>query len=71
MRQAVAACRTKVRGKMKSVNVKEEGCMGCGLCRVHCQTAHSRSKDFIKAFEKESPRPLLLSSNGDLGGKVR
>ncbi len=43
---------------MKSVYVREEVCMGCGLCRVHCQTAHSRSKDFIKAFKKERPRPL-------------
>ena len=32
--------------------------MGCGLCRVHCQTAHSRSRDVIKAFKREFPRPL-------------
>ncbi len=32
--------------------------MGCGLCRVYCQTAHSRSKDVIKAFKKELPRPV-------------
>lgn len=32
--------------------------MGCGLCRVYCQEEHSRSKDLIKAFKKETPRPL-------------
>ena len=54
---------------MKSVYVREEVCMGCGLCRVHCQTTHSRSKDFIKAFKEEGSRPLLSSSDGGLGGK--
>jgi hypothetical protein len=55
--------------RMKSVYVREEVRVGSGLCRVFCQTADSRSKGFIKAFKRESPRPLLLSSNGDLGGK--
>ena len=32
--------------------------MGCGLCRVYCQVEHSKSKDIIKAFKKESPRPV-------------
>ena len=32
--------------------------MGCGLCQVYCQAEHSQSKDIIKAFKKESPRPL-------------
>ncbi|MFQ5924596.1 MAG: 4Fe-4S dicluster domain-containing protein [Dehalococcoidia bacterium] len=40
------------------VYVKEEVCIGCGLCRVYCQAEHSRSKDMIKAFKRESPRPL-------------
>ncbi|MGB2799896.1 MAG: 4Fe-4S dicluster domain-containing protein [Dehalococcoidia bacterium] len=43
---------------MRKVYVKEEACMGCGLCRVYCQTEHSRSKDIIKAFKGETPRPL-------------
>jgi carbon-monoxide dehydrogenase iron sulfur subunit len=43
---------------MKRIYVKEEVCMGCGLCRVYCQTEHSRTKDIIKAFKKEAPRPL-------------
>ena len=32
--------------------------MGCGLCRVYCQMEHSQSKDLIKAFKRETPRPL-------------
>jgi carbon-monoxide dehydrogenase iron sulfur subunit len=43
---------------MKRVYVKEEVCIGCGLCQVHCQLEHSQSKDLIKAFKKETPRPL-------------
>lgn len=43
---------------MKKVYVKEEFCIGCGLCQVYCQVEHSQSKDIIKAFKKESPHPL-------------
>ena len=32
--------------------------MGCGLCQVYCKTQHSVSKDILKAFKKESPRPV-------------
>jgi len=32
--------------------------MGCGLCEVWCVVAHSKSKDILKAFKEESPRPL-------------
>jgi len=43
---------------LRRVLVREEICMGCGLCRVYCQTEHSLSKDIIKAFKREAPRPL-------------
>jgi len=43
---------------MRRVYVKEEVCIGCGLCEVYCQVEHSKSKDLIKAFKKETPRPL-------------
>lgn len=43
---------------MKRVYVKEAVCMGCHLCEVYCQRQHSQSKDLLKAFKKESPRPL-------------
>ncbi|MEE8442992.1 MAG: 4Fe-4S dicluster domain-containing protein [Dehalococcoidia bacterium] len=43
---------------MMSIDIRPEVCIGCGLCRVYCQTEHSRSKDPIKAFTREEPRPV-------------
>jgi carbon-monoxide dehydrogenase iron sulfur subunit len=43
---------------MKRIYIKEEVCIGCGLCEVYCRVEHSRSKDPIKAFKREIPRPL-------------
>lgn len=43
---------------MKRIIAKEEYCMGCGLCEVYCTVQHSKSKDIIKAFNRETPRPL-------------
>ena len=33
--------------------------MGCGLCRVYCATAHSRSQDVVKAGLREQAVPRL------------
>ena len=43
---------------MKKIAIREDICMGCGLCRVHCLTAHSCSGDIIKAWKREKPRAL-------------
>jgi carbon-monoxide dehydrogenase iron sulfur subunit len=43
---------------MRRVYVNEEVCIGCRLCEVYCQLHHAQSKDLIKAFKRESPRPL-------------
>lgn len=54
---------------MRKVYVKEEVCMGCGLCRVYCQTAHSASRDPVKAFKRETPRPVArvrVERNGEV-----
>jgi carbon-monoxide dehydrogenase iron sulfur subunit len=43
--------------------------MGCGLCRVYCLAEHSRTHDIVKAFKKESPRPLpriRVERNGEV-----
>ncbi len=43
---------------MKKIYVKEEVCVGCGLCRVNCIIEHSKTKNIIKAFKKETPKPV-------------
>jgi len=43
---------------MKKVYAKEELCLNCRLCEVYCKTAHSQSKDIIKANKFESPEPV-------------
>ena len=43
---------------MRRIYIKEEFCIGCHLCEVYCQLQHSQSRDLIKAFKMESPRPL-------------
>ncbi|HWJ03410.1 MAG TPA: 4Fe-4S ferredoxin, partial [Verrucomicrobiae bacterium] len=44
---------------MKRVFAKEQYCVGCGVCQVHCVVAHSDYKnDIVKAFTKQNPRPL-------------
>ncbi len=43
---------------MKVVYPREEWCIACHLCEVACATEHSRTKDPIKAFFFENPRPL-------------
>ena len=43
---------------MRRIYVREESCIGCRLCEVYCQLKHAKSKDLIKAFKRESPRPL-------------
>jgi carbon-monoxide dehydrogenase iron sulfur subunit len=55
--------------KAYRVYISPEVCIGCGLCRVYCQTEHSRSKDIIKAFKRETPRPLpriRVERNGEV-----
>jgi carbon-monoxide dehydrogenase iron sulfur subunit len=43
---------------MKRVHAKEEVCIGCRLCEVHCAVQHSASRDIFKAFTRESPPPV-------------
>lgn len=51
---------------MKKVYAKEDLCLNCRLCEVYCRTAHSQSKDIIKAHLKENPAPISrISVAGD------
>ena len=43
---------------MKKVYINEQVCIGCGLCEVYCRLKHSKSKDLVKAYKRETPRPL-------------
>lgn len=44
---------------MKRVYAKEQYCVGCRLCEIHCVVAHSDYPDnIVKAFKKQNPRPL-------------
>ena len=43
---------------MKRVYINESVCIGCRLCEVYCRLQHAHSKDLIKAFKRETPRPL-------------
>lgn len=42
---------------MKRITVKEEYCIGCGLCEIYCLVRHSNSRHLIKAYVEEKPRP--------------
>lgn len=42
---------------MGRIVTKPEVCIGCHLCEVWCAVAHSKSKDIIKAFLYEEPKP--------------
>jgi carbon-monoxide dehydrogenase iron sulfur subunit len=46
------------KNEMKQVYLKEQVCIGCHLCEVYCRLKQARSKDLVKAYKKESPRPL-------------
>ena len=43
--------------RVRRVYAREEVCIGCRLCEVHCLVQHSRSKDVLKAYKLETPRP--------------
>jgi carbon-monoxide dehydrogenase iron sulfur subunit len=43
---------------MRRVYVNEEVCIGCHLCEIYCQLQHAQSKDLVKVFKRENPRPL-------------
>ena len=54
---------------MKRIFVKEEVCIGCHLCEVHCLVEHSKSKNIIKAFKEENPKSLsriVVEEKGNL-----
>jgi carbon-monoxide dehydrogenase iron sulfur subunit len=52
---------------MRRVYPREEVCIGCRLCEIYCIVEHSQTKDIIKAFKFEKPRPkpgVLVEEEG-------
>lgn len=43
---------------VKKIVANPKACMGCGLCEVSCTVQQSKSKDIIKAYTRETPRPI-------------
>jgi len=59
---------------MKRIYIKEEYCIGCRLCEIHCLVQHSKSKKIIKAFKREFPRALpriLVEEKGYLSFAIQ
>ncbi len=59
---------------MKRIYIKEEYCIGCRLCEIHCLVQHSKSRKIIKAFKKEFPRALpriLVEEKGYLSFAIQ
>ena len=59
---------------MKRIYIKEEYCIGCRLCEIHCLVQHSKSKKIVKAFKREFPRVLpriLVEEKGYLSFAVQ
>jgi carbon-monoxide dehydrogenase iron sulfur subunit len=42
----------------KVIDRREEVCIGCRLCEVHCLVQHSQSKDLIHAYKREQPKAI-------------
>jgi carbon-monoxide dehydrogenase iron sulfur subunit len=45
---------------VKRVYAFESKCLGCGLCEVYCKTAHSKSKNIIKANKEENIASAII-----------
>jgi carbon-monoxide dehydrogenase iron sulfur subunit len=43
---------------MKQIYINEQACIACHLCEVYCRLQHARTGDLVKAYKRESPRPL-------------
>ena len=56
---------------MKKVIAREDLCLDCKLCEVFCRTAHSESKDVVRAHLREDPVPVSrITVEGDTHDSV-
>lgn len=58
---------------MKRVLVREEMCIGCGLCRVVCEAHHAGNDDLVKALKNRASRVggIRIEQNGPRSVSVR
>ncbi|MFH1761559.1 MAG: 4Fe-4S dicluster domain-containing protein [bacterium] len=52
---------------MKRIVAKEEYCMACRICEIHCLVQHSKSKKILKAFREERDKiisRMLVEESG-------
>ena len=58
---------------MKRIYAREEYCIGCRLCEVHCVTQHSQSKDIVKAHRRgfSAPSRVRVQEQGPLSFAVQ
>jgi len=52
---------------MKRIRIDEKYCMGCRLCEVHCIVQHSKTKNILKTYMEEYPKPatrILVEEKG-------
>ena len=52
---------------VKRIYAREEFCLGCRLCEIHCLVQHSKSKKLIKAFRREKDQVVpgvVVESSG-------
>lgn len=46
---------------MRRIHAREEVCVSCGLCEVHCRTAHSKSGNIVTAYKREKTPPSRVA----------
>ncbi len=54
---------------MKRIFIREESCMNCRLCEVYCIVQHSKTRNILKAYKGEYPKPqarLRVEEKGHL-----
>jgi anaerobic carbon-monoxide dehydrogenase iron sulfur subunit len=42
---------------MKRIFIREEFCINCRLCEVYCIVQHSKTRNILKAYKGEYPKP--------------
>ncbi|MBN1901292.1 4Fe-4S dicluster domain-containing protein [Candidatus Sumerlaeota bacterium] len=59
---------------MGHIKARENYCLGCKLCEIHCLVAHSRSKKILKCFTNEKDEitsRILVEDTGHISFAVQ